>query len=288
MKLVLILLLSSLPHFAFGGDFIPEASGVCRIGPHLLIAGDEEPQSLWMAADAGKTEMIKVNGGTWDDMEGLANVDQDHFFAVTSHSRTKKGKRKPEREQLMLMAIKGKKISVEKSWSLRELIIPLLEKSFGNDLDMKTVEGATPNEGGFNIEGLAYREGRLYLGLRSPVTNSGKALIVVIKNGKELIQGASPALDKILAIDLGGKGIRSLDSNKKGLLILAGSRNDTAETFGLSQLLLGAGSLEDFYLNGFDDLLRPEGLVAEENGDVTFVQDFEQPQGQEIIVRLTP
>lgn len=286
MKLVLVPLLISCSFVAQARDFIPEASGVCRMGDSLVVAGDEETQSLWLASDEGKIEKVKVNGDAWDDLEGLATVSENKFFAVTSHSRSKKGKRKPERERLMLMSMEGKKIDIFQSWSLREGVLPLLEKSLGNDIDMKTVESATANEGGFNIEGLAYREGKLFLGLRSPVTKSGKAVIVVIKNADELLKGKAPAFDQILSIDLAGNGVRSLDANKKGLLILAGSRNDTAENFALSQLLLGTGVLEDFYINGFENLLRPEGVLVEENGDVTFVQDFEEPQNQNIIVRF--
>lgn len=268
-------------------EFIPEASAVCRMGETLVVGGDEEPQAMWLVSGAGKLSKVKVSGNPWDDLEGLASFDSTKFFAVTSHSRTKKGKRRPEREQLMLLNFKLNKLDTLKRWSLRDQVIPLLEKAFVDELDMNIVESASPDDGGLNIEGLAFKEGKLYLGLRSPVTKSGKALIVVINNAEALLEGATPAYDKVITVDLSGNGIRSLDANKNGLLILAGSRNDTAENFGLTQLTLGAGTLEDFKIDGFEKLLRPEGVVAEANGDVIFVQDFETPQAQDIIVRLS-
>ena len=270
-----------------GAEFIPEASAACRVGETLLIGGDEEPQAMWLVNDSGKISKIKVNGSTWDDLEGMAKFDATNFFALTSHSRTKKGKRKAEREQLMFAAFKPNRIDILKKWSLREQVIQLLEKELAKELDMRIVESASPDEGGLNIEGLALLEEKLYLGLRSPLTKSGKALILVINNAKALLEGATPAFDNVISVDLSGNGIRGLDTRKNGLLILAGSSTDAAENFGLLQLSLGAEILEVLHIEGFEKLLRPEGVVAETNGDLTFVQDFETPQEQDIIVRFS-
>lgn len=272
----------------FSTDFIPEASGVSRVGATLVIAGDEEPKALWLATDSGRMTHVKLSGASWDDMEGLASVDERFFFASTSHSRTKKGKRKPEREQLFLMELSEKKIRAVHTWSLRELVLTELAKSFGAQLDMKTVEGASPDEGGLNIEGLAYHGGKLFIGLRSPITAQGKALMLVIKNGNELLQGQAPLFEQTLSLDLAGKGIRGLDSTPQGLLVLSGSSSDATETFGLARFDVGQRTLSDFNIKGFENLLRPEGLVAELNGDVTVVQDFEQPETQAVLVRLNP
>ncbi len=287
MKYSLIVLLSSFitltPAHAVVDEFIPEASGVCRMGETLVIGGDEEPSSLWVMST--KLEKLSVNGD-WDDLEGLATANTTQFFAITSHSRTKKGKRKPEREQLMLMNLSGKKIEMQQSWSLREQILTQLQKSHGTVLDMKQVEAGTPDDGGLNIEGLALSGGQLYLGLRSPVTSKGEALIVVIQNAEALLNGAAPVFGEVITARLGDKGIRSLDSKEGGLLVLSGSTDDTDREFGLDHLALGTGVVQNFSVSGFEELLRPEGVVAEKDGSVTLVQDFKEPQAQDIIVRL--
>lgn len=290
MKLITSLLLWTLTFnsiaFHEESEFIPEASALCRIEDKLIIGGDEEPQSLWVSSPTEKLSKIQVSNARWDDLEGLATIDSSYFFATTSHSRTKKAKRKPEREQLMLFSFKSNKIEKSNSWGLREQVIMHLEKSFGKEIDIKTVESASPDDGGLNIEGLAYFDGKLYLGLRSPVTKSGKAIILTITNAKDLLTNGSPTFDKSIVVDLDGGGVRSLDADKSGLLILSGSRNDENEVFGLRKLSWGDLSLQKIRIEGFQNLIRPEGVVNENNGYTTFVQDFEAPQNQDIIVRL--
>jgi Protein of unknown function (DUF3616) len=283
MKTILFLIVALSTPMAHA--FIPEASGVCRMGETLIISGDEESDTLFVR-DQGIIQTVKVNNGKWDDLEGLATVNDKLFFGTTSHGRTKKGKRKPEREQLMLFSKSGNKISVIESWSLRDLILDKLEETFGHVLDMKTVESASFNFGGLNIEGAAYKSGKLYLGLRSPVTNKGEALIVVINNAGSMLNGKMPEIEEIMAVDLNHKGIRSLDVTGSKLLILSGSTDDTDKAFGLTSMNLGTGSLQQHNIKGFNKLMRPEGVVVESDGSMTFVQDFEVPQVQDIIINL--
>jgi hypothetical protein len=110
----------------------------------------------------------------------------------------------------------------------------------------------------------------------------------VIKNANDLLQGRAPIIEQTLSLDLAGKGIRGLDSTPQGLLVLSGSSTDATETFGLAHFDVAQRTLGDFNIKGFENLVRPEGLVAELNGDVTVVQDFEQPEAQAVLVRLNP
>jgi hypothetical protein len=112
--------------------------------------------------------------------------------------------------------------------------------------------------------------------------------MLVIKNGNELLQGRAPIFEQTLSLELAGKGIRGLDSTPQGLLVLSGSSTDATETFGLAHFDVAQRTLGDFNIKGFENLVRPEGLVAELNGDVTVVQDFEQPEAQAVLVRLNP
>lgn len=281
MHLLLALLLSVSAHSFASQEFIPEASALTKVGTDFIIAGDEEPKSFWLSTDGVAVEKVKVKGAGWDDMEGMATVSSEQFFGITSHSLTKKGKQKPEREQLILFEKNEKKITALKSWSLRKQALALLAKNLGDKLDMNVVSTASPDHGGFNIEGMAFVNGSLYLGLRSPVTSSGEAIILVVENAE-----TNPQVSKTITIATNGKGIRSLDSFQRALLVLSGSSDDTDSAFSLGRLDTFSRELKELSVAGFEKLLRPEGMASSTDGSIVFVQDFQEESAQDVIVRL--
>lgn len=278
MKFILFLsLLSSCTQLS-AEEFIPEASAVTRVKNSVIIAGDEEPKHLWVRN--GNSEPVKtaVKGAEWNDLEGLASVDDKSFYAMTSHGLTKKGKRKPEREKLMLISNEGA-MTVKKSWSLREDILQYLHQNLSPEINFKEVSSAVPDEGGLNVEGLAYQSGKLIMGLRSPVTKTGEAIILVF----------SVADQKFIShqkLKLDGKGIRSLETSEKGILVISGSTNDSQETFGLHLLDLQNGKVVSKKASGFEKLLRPEGVTTLNSGSLLLVQDFEAQENQNVIQEL--
>lgn len=274
-----LILLTSISHTAHA--FIPEASGGTLVNNMIVIAGDEEPSSLWLETNQSSIEKVKVKGAKWDDMEGLATVSSDKFFGMTSHSLTKKGKQKPEREQLILFTMNDGKITAQKSWSLRSNLLSYLSKHLAKEVDVKRAETGTPDNGGLNVEGLAYINGQLYLGLRSPVTKNGKAIVLIVSNPE-----TSPEISGYSLLDLKNNGIRSLESDEKKLLVLSGSTDDTDAEFGLYEMNTGAGALATLSVNGFSDLLRPEALIKESEETFVFLQDFQEEESQDVIVRL--
>jgi hypothetical protein len=279
MKFLFLVVLFSSSLFA-SEEFIPEASGSTKVGQTVVISGDEEPKALWLRKENVLTK-TKVKGGAWDDMEALASFDQKQFFGITSHSLTKKGKHKPEREQLFLFSLDGQ-ITVQKSWSLRESILKFLEKNYGSVLDMNQARTASPDDGGLNIEGMTYLGSKLYLGLRSPITLSGKAIILVLSNAE-----VKPEVTGSFTVDLGEKGIRGLETNFDKLLVLSGSKNDVDEKFGIHLVNPVTRSVSPWRVPGFEQLIRPESVVLENERTLIFVQDFEEVQNQEVIVQLS-
>lgn len=286
MKWIFILGLSAFLSPAHA-EFIPEASGVCELGTTLVIAGDEEPKSLWLQDEGGALMKVKVQQAKWDDLEDLSAVDDTRFFAVTSHGRTKSGKRRPEREQLLLISKAQNQLSVKASWSLRESILALLRQRLAQEIDHQVVEGASPDQGGLNIEGMAYVGGKLYLGLRSPLTSKGEAIVLVVRNGQALLSGGTPEFSDVWRINLAGRGIRGLAVLNEALLILGGSSDDRDLKFSLDRLTLSSQQVEDFPLPRFSTLLRPEGIVVRKDGSITLAQDFKSPESQDVLVRLT-
>lgn len=277
--ITLSVFLFSLESFAV--PQIPEASGATRVGKQIVISGDEEPSALWLTQPGTlNTEKISVNG-KWDDLESLATISETRFLGMTSQSLKRTGKRKAEREQLMVFEKSGNKISLMKSFPMRDLIIAYLEKNFSQDLNMEQVRTAGPSDGGLNVEGLAFVSGKLYFGLRSPLTKKGEAILLMIPDIDN-----NAAVTTAMKINLGGLGIRGLETEGKNLLILSGSNNDTAEVFKLFGFDPSNGMLTDPGYRGFSALARPEALVLNEDGSLVFAQDFENEETQEVLVRV--
>lgn len=279
MKAIHVMTLFSLLIAGNAQAFIPEASGVTKVGSTVIIGGDEDSGVLWLSEGNKTPQKIKVPA-KWDDLEGLATLDEKRFFLITSHSLTKKGKRRAEREQLFLMNLDSE-ISVEKTFSLRDLILSGLEEKLAGEIDVKLLRKGTPDEGGLNIEGLAYTSGKLYLGLRSPLTKKGEAIIIEMDQAQ-----TNPQISRVLRVGLGGEGIRSLDADLSGLLILSGPTSDRAGSFGLHSYKFFSEELINLFPPGFSQLIRPEGVILESPESLLFVQDFENGEGDEVIVRL--
>lgn len=102
---------------------------------------------------------------TIDDLEAIARADDGTFYLATSHGRTKKGKRRDAREQVLRAELDGRTLRVTGSFSLRSLIDdspPSARAGLGLDED-----------GQLEVEGLEARGGTLYFGLKHPVGGEG-------------------------------------------------------------------------------------------------------------------
>jgi hypothetical protein len=129
-----------------------------------------------------------------------------------------------------------------------------------------------PDGSGFNLEGLAFKPGSTsiaYLAFRAPIvpaTARTRALIVPVLNfGTLAISGAAAGTTQFgapIELDLGGRGIRSLDSNGTEMLIVAGPPASATATVDF-RLYTWSGNpadaprLREANLAG----LNPEGIV---------------------------
>lgn len=264
-----------------GNTFIPEASGGAKVGSILVMAGDEEPAALWIGNDITSMTKTKVPDAKWNDMEALATLNNRMFFATTSHSLTKKGKRKSEREQLFLFSLDGNQILIQKTWNLRDSLLSYMIKNLSSAVDAEEVSNGTPDTGGLNVEGLTYLDGKLYLGLRSPLTKDNQAIILVLNNPEN-----SPVVSGHALVDLKGNGIRSLETDGEKILVISGSRDDSDTNFGLHEYAPGARAASLLSVRGFSELMRPESVIKENEQSLIFLQDFEQTESQDVLVRL--
>jgi hypothetical protein len=168
-----------------------------------------------------------------DDLEGIDVSDDGYIYAITSHTRGKKG-RKPNREKLVRFKIEGQRITKPSVYGdLKEG----LTKHFKVLRDAAEVADVK-NQNGLNIEGLSFnkKKDRMLIGFRGPVVD-GRAMIVELENLTDLFENKAPPQfgKKPIYLDLGGRGIRGMkyDSRLQGYLIISGPVKKIKEPFHL-------------------------------------------------------
>ncbi|MCF6254025.1 MAG: DUF3616 domain-containing protein [Thiomicrorhabdus sp.] len=204
---------------------LSEPSGVVSLlDGRFLVVEDEKNKPIRLLSHTGAHSFLSNDTalGTLADLEGVAQDKQGFVYVITSHSRTKDGKRSKTREKLVRFRVDGQRVrDVTVVSHLRKEMVSLSKalKTAGKEQDVK-------QNSGFNIEGLSFDQDKkqLLIGLRSPVVNQ-KAVILVLKNPKAIFeQGARPHFKKTpIYLDLDKGGIRSItfDPYLNGYLIVS-------------------------------------------------------------------
>jgi len=258
---------------------IYEPSGIIQLDDNrLLIIEDEKEKplsSLSLEKDGTVTEYAvsgelsespedsRFAGLDLDDLEGLARDNNGYVYAISSHSRTKSGKSKPGREQLLRFRVKDNRLyDINHAGDIKkglEALHPVLFQSIHN---VRT----TPWGQGLNIEGLEADpdSGNLLIGFRRPIIN-GKAPIAVLENPAGLFEnGAEPEFNnELVFLDLDGKGIRGMtyDPELKGYLIIGGPAGETRGSFLLWFWQGGKAEPKRVSIDGLTSLKFAEGIA---------------------------
>ncbi len=158
-----------------------EASGICWSGArgrYLVVSddtggGDSEGQPWIFSADgAGNVaEAPLVIGGLEEvsDLESCAIGAGKTLYLLASQSMSKKGKRPDKRQRFLEVEEDGKSLRVTR----QVLFAELLEGLSGGQraaLGLSSIDD-------LDIEGMAYLDGALLLGLKSPTDAQGNAII---------------------------------------------------------------------------------------------------------------
>lgn len=144
-----------------------------------------------------------------DDLEGLSMDADGYIYAITSHSRDGKGRREPNREQLLRFRIVGDDVVDLKVYSgLTDQLqrSPVLQQALSQYTDQLV------NFSRINIEGLNFdqKNQRLLVGFREPLVE-GKSMVVKIANPAGIFErGEEPKFSDVALLDLQAGGIRSL------------------------------------------------------------------------------
>lgn len=201
-----------------------DASGAVLLGPDTLVVADDEDNVLrfYDPVKAGPprrsldlSRFLGVDAGEETDLEGGARGG-DHVYWITSHGRDKKGRVRPGRHRLFAMEIVGAGPDV----TLR----PVGEPYAALETDLRAVLPEV--ERGFEVEALASTSdgSRLYLGLRSPLGEGGRAWVVPLDQPRALMEDGGPArLGEPLSWDLRGNGLRAMVRADTGFRIVDSS-----------------------------------------------------------------
>jgi hypothetical protein len=163
------------------------------------------------------------------DIEGAAAIG-DRIYWISSHGRKKDGSVDPQRWRLFatdvdrraptpsLMPAGGK--------AYKSLLVDIATDSRLAFLK-EAAELKPEAKGGFNIEGLAATpDGGLLVGFRNPQV-TGAAVVLPITNPAAMVdKGAKPQFGDPILLDLGGRGVRSIERVGDQYLIAAGPYGD--------------------------------------------------------------
>ena len=245
--------LRSLGINMFNGVYEPSAVQQLPDGK-LLIAEDEpnhafsivsiDPSGRFVEDEALDTRVITGFKRRLSDLEALARDDEGFIYALTSHSRTRKGNRSPDREHLMRFKIQDGNVLGLTSYDNLTQVLETDKKL--HDLIRERTKAEVAFEE-INIEGMAFDpvKKRLVLGFRDPEFNN-MALVAFISNPKDVFErNAKPEFDEVTILDIDGGGIRSLnyDPVLKSYVIANEVKDENGQKF--SQLWTWSGNPTD-------------------------------------------
>jgi len=198
------------------------------------------------------------------DLEGATRLG-DRIYWITSHGRNAAGKKRPNRRRIFATTVErtGDTFDIRISGEIYTHLLQDIQDSSALDgLNLQEAWKLPPEApGGFNIEGLASNAaGDLLIGLRNPLVE-GKAIILRLTNPGKIIAGQRAKFGDPILVDLGGRGIRSLERipGSGRLLIVAGPIADVG-TFELFEWAGTADSEPDKSDSVGFDSMRPEAL----------------------------
>ena len=262
-----------------------DVSSIAKVGDFLVIGADEGvgPKKneniiqILREVEDDRYEVLhdillfkgKKEDGKEMDIEGLA-VEGDTVFVVGSHSavrsrvkddksnkknrntfRDKKIEQPETRDWLYRLVLDAQGQELEKyKISLRDLI--------DDDAVLKTFSAIPSKENGIDIEGIAVRDGWLYLGFRGPMFRANYVPIMRLRfdDPEETYE--------LSYVNLAGLGVRSIASVSDGFLIVAGPVGD------------GPGAYQLFHWDG-KDMVPGADLDPAEVGRVNLLGEIEPP-----------
>jgi hypothetical protein len=269
----------TVPPGLLGRSATLEPSGLvwaAPLGRYLVVSDDTGPADdhhrPWLLAMSGVgvfDEMpVPIQGlRRLDDAESICAGPEGTFFLATSHSANREGKTQASRRMLLLLGLDGRALRVLGRVDLTTARDP----QGGSLVDIAGVAAG----GRLDIEALTYRDGALLVGLKSPLTAQGEAVILRLEApAATLRKGAIPAgavtrLGAVALHDPGrgvARGISDMTALPDGsLIVLANSPKGMPSDDGGAMYRLGKGVSGPVLLRAFPHL-KPEGVTVADGG----------------------
>jgi len=219
-----------------------DLSGAVVVNEFLVLGADEghKVQVLkWRKKDAcwrpvHSFPLAKLDQET--DIEALA-FGNDHLYVIGSHSHRRR-RLKPElsvrrnRERLLQVQEQPSRSHLfrldfdSKNGVIGRFDSVDLTKRIRKDPLLKPFFGLPGKENGIDIEGMAFADGKLYIGFRGPVLRDNYVPVMELKFSRAKAYN-------LLFVRLDGQGIRDMVALNDGFLILSGPVNDAPGPFRL-------------------------------------------------------
>ncbi len=216
-----------------------EPSGILRLSDDEILVIEDEPRqamSVLSFEENGSLSVIPIktsrkhSPGRLEDLEGVASDGKGHYFAITSHSKTLRGRLPHTRKKLIRFKLDN--YTMEDVAIITNLKKRILKKYNGIS---SAVSGVKTD---FNIEALAYNRDKnnLMLGLRRPLID-GDAVIITITNPEQAFSKKEQVkfAKKLITLDLDKGGIRAIsyDDRLGGYLIVSRREDKNKKPFKL-------------------------------------------------------
>lgn len=224
-----------------------DASAAVSIGHGRFVVADDELDVLrvYQKSTSGPVDSVslidylKNSKDDEGDLEGAAAID-DRIYWISSHARKgSDGSVDRHRMRFFATTITG----AANTASVAAIAKPPYETLLDDLLKEKRFDvlakasknppeaGGGDKDDGLNIEGLAAApKGKLLIGFRNPQQKK-MALVVMLNNPKQVVEHkATPDFGDLIRLDLGGRGIRSIELVKGEFLIVAGPRGEAKDS----------------------------------------------------------
>lgn len=267
---------STAPMTAFsGGTF--EASGVAHVPgtDTVLFVDDGRSNEIFLMRlgddrkQEGAIKSIDI-GTSIIDLEGIT-TDGAHYYVVGSQSKSK-GADQVGLARFKFDAATQSVAGTESASGLKKFLAD-------NVAELRGMENTKYNDGGINVEGVAWdpRNKRLLLGLRSPVVD-GHALVVPLKlrDPQAAFSFANLEVEgkKATRLSLGGAGIRSIefDESRQAFYVITGA-GPNSEKMDFKFWEWNGKDLTPTMRASetFDRRLKPEGITRVSTGAQDFI-----------------
>jgi len=247
-----------------------DISAISFLNNQFGVLASDEPlvlQAFSWSASTKKITLLQdipvLSSGTEPDTEGTAS-DGNYYYSVGSHGVAgKTGEYSANRYFVTRTAISPttglKSANLEKTAALATI--------FANDATLKSYYKKPLQQRGINLEGMAWRDGMLYFGLRGP-NLGGNAFVVAITPG-ELFSTTTNKAYSLLQVPLGSAtGIRDIATIADGFLISAGcSGYETSSTY-TSTVDYDENRLFELYYWDGASMIQKIGSFTEQPGKV--------------------